>query len=367
MKREYAGKVELSADLYEAGLSSRAQRSSASRGRERAEEVCGIRTEYQRDRDRIVHCKSFRRLKHKTQVFIAPEGDHYRTRLTHTLEVSGIARTAARALRLNEDLAEAIALGHDLGHTPFGHAGESVLDEMLGELGSGGFQHNEQSARVVEVLENEGRGLNLTWEVRDGIRHHSGDEAHPATLEAQIVHLADRIAYVNHDIDDALRAGLISARDLPKGPVKLLGQTGSERIDRLVHDLVDASAAGFERVDGRGGDSAPPAGAVPPGIVQTRDVGQAMAELRDFLFAEVYRRSQEQAGAERIRQLLTQLMEYFLEHPEALPSPPPRAGGAEADRIELVRAVTDHVAGMTDRYAQRLYLELFMPRCWGDL
>jgi dGTPase len=350
VKREYAGKVELSADLYEAGLSPRAQRSSASRGRERTEEACGIRTEYQRDRDRIVHCKSFRRLKHKTQVFIAPEGDHYRTRLTHTLEVSGIARTAARALRLNEDLAEAIALGHDLGHTPFGHAGESVLDEVLGELGLGGFQHNEQSARVVEVLENEGRGLNLTWEVRDGIRHHSGDEAHPATVEAQIVHLADRIAYVNHDIDDALRAGLISARDLPKGPVKLLGQTGSERIDRLVHDLVDASAE---------------PGA--PGIVQTRDVGQAMAELRDFLFAEVYRRAQEQAGAERIRQLLTQLMEYFLEHPEALPSPPPQAGSAEADRIELVRAVTDHVAGMTDRYAQRLYLELFMPRCWGDL
>jgi dGTPase len=350
VKREYAGKVELSADLYEAGLSPRAQRSSASRGRERAEEACGIRTEYQRDRDRIVHCKSFRRLKHKTQVFIAPEGDHYRTRLTHTLEVSGIARTAARALRLNEDLAGAIAPAHDLGHTPFGHAGESVLDEVLGELGLGGFQHNEQSARVVEVLENEGRGLNLTWEVRDGIRHHSGDEAHPATLEAQIVHLADRIAYVNHDIDDALRAGLISARDLPKGPVKLLGQTGSERIDRLVHDLVDASAE-------------PDA----PGIVQTRDVGQGMAELRDFLFAEVYRRAQEQAGAERIRQLLTQLMEYFLEHPEALPSPPPQAGSAEADRIELVRAVTDHVAGMTDRYAQRLYLELFMPRCWGDL
>jgi dGTPase len=331
-------------------LHPRAARAAESRGRAVPEQPCPLRTDFQRDRDRILHAKSFRRLKHKTQVFLAPQGDHYRTRLTHTLEVSQIARTVSRALRLNEDLTEAIALGHDLGHTPFGHAGESVLDDVLGELGLGGFQHNEQSARVVEVLENEGRGLNLTWEVRDGIRHHSGDEAHPATLEAQIVHLADRIAYVNHDIDDALRAGLIAASDLPKGPVKLLGQTGSERIDRLVHDLVDASGE-------------PDA----PGVVQTRNVGQAMAELRDFLFAEVYRRAQEQAGAERIRQLLTQLMEYFLEHPEALPSPPPRAGGAEADRIELVRAVTDHVAGMTDRYAQRLYLELFMPRCWGDL
>ena len=230
MKHERAGRVRLSTDLYEAGLSEWAQRSAASRGRERPEEPCTLRTEYQRDRDRIVHSKSFRRLKHKTQVFIAPEGDHYRTRLTHTLEVSGIARTVARALRLNEDLAEAIALGHDLGHTPFGHAGESVIDEMLRDLGAGGFQHNEQSARVVEVLENDGRGLNLTWEVRDGIRHHSGEHA-PATLEAQIVHLADRIAYVNHDIDDALRAGLITPADLPgtHRPLGGLGQRAHRR------------------------------------------------------------------------------------------------------------------------------------------
>ena len=271
MKKEWSGRVELSADLYESGLSARAQRSAQSRGRERPDEPCSLRTPYQRDRDRIVHCKSFRRLKHKTQVFISPEGDHYRTRLTHTLEVSGIARTAARALQLNEDLAEAIALGHDLGHTPFGHAGESVLDEWLRGLGLGGFQHNQQSARVVEVLENDGQGLNLTWEVVDGIRHHSGDEAHPATLEAQIVHLADRIAYVNHDIDDALRAGLITMADLPPGPVALLGQTGSERIDRLVHDLVDASAEAFElaargrqrrRAASAGGPSAP-GGAAP--------------------------------------------------------------------------------------------------------
>ena len=227
MKRERPGRVALSAELYEAGLSPRAQRSSASRGRARPDEPCSLRTAYQRDRDRIVHSKSFRRLKHKTQVFISPEGDHYRTRLTHTLEVSGIARTAARALRLNEDLAEAIALGHDLGHTPFGHAGESVLDEVLRKMGMGGFQHNEQSARVVEVAENDGQGLNLTWEVMDGIRHHSGDDARPATLEAEIVHLADRIAYVNHDIDDALRAGLITPGDLPTEPVTLLGETAA--------------------------------------------------------------------------------------------------------------------------------------------
>jgi dGTPase len=370
VKHEWTGRVQLSADAYEAGLSERAQRSAASRGRERLEEPCTLRTPYQRDRDRIVHSKSFRRLKHKTQVFIAPEGDHYRTRLTHTLEVSGIARTAARALRLNEDLAEAIALGHDLGHTPFGHAGESVLDEMLKKLGAGGFEHNEQSARVVEVLENEGQGLNLTWEVRDGIRHHSGEER-PATLEAQIVHLADRIAYVNHDIDDALRAGLITMADLPAGPIALLGQSGSERIDALVHDLVDASAeADGGAATAGAATSQAVAGAVADqvsSIVQTPAVGEALDELRTFLFQTVYPRALEQAGGERIRQLLTQLMEYFLEQPDALPSPPPQAGGAAGDQMEVVRAVTDHVAGMTDRYAQRLYVELFMPRCWGNL
>jgi dGTPase len=306
-----------------------------------------LRTPYQRDRDRIVHSKSFRRLKHKTQVFIAPEGDHYRTRLTHTLEVSGIARTVARALRLNEDLAEAVALGHDLGHTPFGHAGEGVIDEMLRRLGAGGFQHNEQSARVVEALENDGRGLNLTWEVRDGIRHHSGD-TRPATLEAQIVHLADRIAYVNHDIDDALRAGLIAPEDLPQGPVVLLGDSGSERIDALVHDLVDSS-------DGRGT------------ISQTSDIGTAMEDLRAFLFETVYPRALEQAGGERIKQLITQLMEHFLDHPEDLPAAPRTTGDASVDHLELLRAVTDYVAGMTDRYAQRVYLDLFMPKCWGNL
>jgi dGTPase len=347
VKQEWAGRVRLSADLYEAGLSEWAQRSADSRGRERPEEPCTLRTPYQRDRDRIVHSKSFRRLKHKTQVFIAPEGDHYRTRLTHTLEVSGVARTVARALRLNEDLAEAVSLGHDLGHTPFGHAGEGVIDEMLRRLGAGGFQHNEQSARVVEVLENDGQGLNLTWEVRDGIRHHSGEKT-PASLEGSIVHFADRIAYVNHDIDDALRAGLITPSDLPQAPVKLLGGSGSERIDALVHDLVDAS---YDR----------------DALAQTPAVGGALDVLRTFLFETVYPRALEQAGGERIRQLLTQLMEHYLGHPEDLPAAPPPTGNASIDRLELLRAVTDHVAGMTDRYAQRTYLELFVPRCWDNL
>ncbi|MCL5942539.1 MAG: dNTP triphosphohydrolase, partial [Actinobacteria bacterium] len=204
-----------------AGLSPRAQRSSASRGREREEVPCTVRTPYQRDRDRIVHSKAFRRLKHKTQVFIAPEGDHYRTRLTHTLEVSGIARAVARALRLNEDLTEAVALGHDLGHTPFGHAGEEALDAVLKALGYPGFRHNEQSLRVVEVLENDGQGLNLTWEVRDGILGHTGEHM-PATLEGRIVRICDRVAYVNHDVDDALRAGLIVEADLPAVAAGLL-------------------------------------------------------------------------------------------------------------------------------------------------
>ena len=345
MKREWSGRVALSADLYEAGLSPWAQRSSSSRGREYPEEPCSLRTPYQRDRDRIVHSKSFRRLKHKTQVFIAPEGDHYRTRLTHTLEVSGIARTVARALRLNEDLAEAIALGHDLGHTPFGHAGEAVIDEMLRSLGGSGFEHNEQSARVVELLENDGRGLNLTWEVRDGIRNHSGGRR-PVTLEGRIVHLADRIAYVNHDIDDAVRAGLITMGDLPREPLALLGESGSERIDALVHDLVDSS-------EGQ------------PDIAQTPEIGGALADLRSHLFATVYPRALTQAGGERIRQLLTQLMRHYLDNPDDLPAPP----GAEGPRgrQELLRAVTDQVAGMTDRYAQRLYLELFMPKAWENL
>ncbi|MFH0916247.1 MAG: deoxyguanosinetriphosphate triphosphohydrolase, partial [bacterium] len=314
--------------------------------REYPEEPCTLRTPYQRDRDRIVHCKAFRRLKHKTQVFISPEGDHYRTRLTHTLEVAGIARTIARALRLNEDLAEAISLGHDLGHTPFGHAGEGVIDHMLTQLGAEGFQHNQQSARVVEVLENDGRGLNLTWEVRDGIRNHTGRHK-PATLEGRVVHFSDRIAYINHDIDDALRAGLITPKDLPQDPIERLGETGSDRIDALVHDLVDSSTE---------------KGA----IVQTPAVGRAMDDLRTFLFQTVYARSLQEAGEQKVGQLITQLMEYFLNNPSALPSLPLHTGDASADRLALIQAVTDHVAGMTDRYAQRMYLDLFVPKCWAN-
>jgi dGTPase len=339
-KREAGGRVILSPDVFEAALSPLAQRSSAGRGRDRPEEPCLLRTPYQRDRDRIVHSKAFRRLKHKTQVFIAPEGDHFRTRLTHTLETAGIARAIARALRLNEDLTEAVALGHDLGHTPFGHAGEEALDQVLRELGRGGFHHNEQSVRVVEVVEQGGRGLNLTWEVRDGILHHTGP-GRPATLEGRIVRVADRVAYINHDIDDALRAGLIAEGDLPPGPVTLLGVTSSERIDRLVHDLVDTSD---ERQD----------------IAQSARVGEAMDELRTFLFRTVYARSIARSDGEAIRSLIADLMAAFLDHPQRLglePASPPQEGHAVHGRDVVSRAV-DYVAGMTDRYARRAHQEL---------
>jgi dGTPase len=343
MKHESPGRVTLSAESFEAGLSRWAQRSMDSRGRRQPEEPCLIRTCYQRDRDRIVHSKSFRRLKHKTQVFISPEGDHYRTRLTHTLEVSGIARTIARACRLNEDLVEAIALGHDIGHTPFGHAGESILDRILKTEGMGCFKHNEQSLRVVDVLEKEGRGLNLTWEVRDGIRCHTGERM-PATLEGRVVHLSDRIAYINHDIDDALRAGLIATADLPREPLALLGETGSRRIDRLVHDVVDQS---YET-----------------GVIaQSPDIREAMECLRTFLFQTVYTRSLEEAGERPVQEMIGRLMEYFVAHPEALPAP--LSCGGECGRKALVRAATDHIAGMTDRYAYHIYMELFVPKCWA--
>jgi dGTPase len=317
-----------------------------------------------------VHCKAFRRLEHKTQVFIAPEGDHYRTRLTHTLEVAGIARSIARGLRLNEDLTEAIALGHDLGHTPFGHAGEKVMREILEGLGAGVFTHNEQSARVVEVVENDGRGLNLTWEVRDGIRHHTGDVL-PVTLEGQIVRFADRIAYINHDIDDAVRAELITTDDLPAQPLALLGTTGGDRIDVLVHDLVDTS---YET------------GAV----VQSGPIAQAMSELRQFMFRTVYPQSLQRAGEQRVRHVITNLMQYFIEHPEEMRddlsatgghlapatadlvpaaadhvAQPSVAGGPGGDRLERIQAVTDYISGMTDRYAITRYRELFEPRSWA--
>jgi dGTPase len=299
--------------------------------RERAEPDCGLRTPFQRDRDRIVHSKAFRRLKHKTQVFVAPEGDHYRTRLTHTLEATQISRTVARALRLNEDLAEAIGLGHDVGHPPFGHIGESVLDACRRERFGTGFRHNEHSLRVVEKLED----LNLTAAVRDGILRHSSGSGEPATLEGRIVRLVDRIAYINHDIDDALRAGVLSPAELPADEIAVLGDGGSARIDTLVHDLVEHSA--------RAGD-----------IVQGEEVGGAMSRLRTFMFERVYLGTAARAEHARIERVLRGLFDWYCDHPEELP--PTLDGAALADRV------TDYLAGMTDRYAIRAWTERFVPR-----
>ncbi len=291
-------------------LSPLAVRSFETRGRAIPEDECGLRTPFQRDRDRIVHSKAFRRLRIKTQVFVDPDGDHFRTRLTHTLETTGIARGVARALRLNEDLVEAIGLGHDLGHPPFGHAGEEALDEVLRERGGSGFRHNEHSLRVVERLERDGLGLNLTWEVRDGILKHTGPEE-PETLEGRIVRIVDRVAYINHDIDDALRAGILSAGDLPVDEIEILGATGSRRIDTLVHDLVESSA--------RAGD-----------IVQSDEVGSAMLSLRAFMFERVYLR-QEHA---HIRAIVRRIFEDLVD-----------------ERAYTMPDATDYLAGMTDRFA----------------
>jgi dGTPase len=299
--------------------------------RERPEAECGLRTPFQRDRDRIVHCKAFRRLKHKTQVFVAPEGDHYRTRLTHTLEVTGISRTVARALRLNEDLTEAIGLGHDVGHPPFGHIGEDVLDRSGRERFGRGFRHNEHSLRVVSVLE----GLNLTDPVRDGILRHSSGAGEPATLEGKIVRLVDRIAYINHDIDDALRAGVLEPADLPVEELAILGPTGSARIDALVHDLVEHSAVA--------GD-----------IVQGERVGRAMLRLRSFMFERVYLGPRARTEHAKIERVLQGLFAYFCEHPEELPED--TVGASEEERV------IDYLAGMTDRFAIRAWTDRFVPQ-----
>jgi dGTPase len=316
-------------------LSPHATAASASKGRERGEPSDPLRTCFQQDRDRIVHCKAFRRLKHKTQVFVAPEGDHYRVRLTHTLEVSQIARTAARALRLNEDLTEAIALGHDLGHTPFGHLGEQALTPFLGRP----FRHNAQSLRIVDHLENDGRGLNLTWEVRDGIVHHTWSMPQPSTPEAQVVRFADRIAYINHDVDDAVRAGVLAEDDLPAEAHQVLGRTHSERIDRLVTDLVEHSAAG-------------------PDVALSTDVFRALDGLRDFLFERVYLRDEARAEQERAIGLVRTLFTHYLEHPDQVPEEYHRAPG------DLPTRVADYIAGMTDRFALRTYERLFLPQGW---
>ena len=297
----------------------------------RAEPNSPLRTPFQRDRDRIVHSKAFRRLKHKTQVFVAPEGDHYRTRLTHTLEACGIARTVARALGLNEDLTEAIGLGHDLGHPPFGHIGEEALDEALKGLGGDGFRHNEHSLRVVDALERDGEGLNLTEQVRDGILNHTGPNK-PASLEGRIVRLVDRVAYINHDIDDALRAGILRAEDLPADEIALLGPTGSQRIDTLVADIVEQS--------GGAGD-----------ILQSRAVGGAMLRLRKFMFDRVYLGSEARREHERVQLTMRGLFDHYMAHPELLP----------AGEGETSQRVADYLAGMTDRYCIARFTELAVP------
>ncbi len=328
-------------------LAPQAARSAETRGRLREEPEDDVRPAFQHDRDRIVHCKAFRRLKHKTQVFFAPTGDHYRTRLTHTLEVSQISRTIAKVLQLHEELTEAIALGHDLGHTPFGHAGERVLDELI----PGGFNHYEQSLRIVDVLENDRKGLNLTWEVRDGIAHHSkGKGGSPVgmpvsqrakTLEGQIVRVADLTAYVNHDIDDAQRAGILKASDLPKKAIGLLGQTSSERIGRMVRDVVEATFSGNLSE-----------------IRMSAEVLEATLELRAFLFTAVYENEAATAEFKKATGILGGLWERIRERPEEFLDL--RTIADEG----LDAAARDFLAGMTDRYAINLFETLFIPKPW---
>ena len=328
-------------------LAPQAAKSGDTKGRLRPEDEDPIRPAFQRDRDRIIHCKAFRRLKHKTQVFFAPTGDHYRTRLTHTLEVSQIARTIAKVLRLNEELTEAIALGHDLGHTPFGHAGERILDKLI----PGGFNHYEQSLRIVDVLEHEGQGLNLTWEVRDGIARHSkgksgmpvgADAAHRAsTIEGQVARVADIIAYVNHDIDDSVRAGLLREEDLPKERVTILGRSSSERIGRMVTDVV------HQTLDG--------------GMTEIRMSGpilEATVGLRAFLFESVYENEVATAEFRKAGGILGGLWEKLKERPEHFLD----AKTVEHEGLDV--AAKDFLAGMTDRYAVNLYEQLFIPKPW---
>ncbi len=320
-------------------LQKQAAFSDESQGRVRPEEPKDndVRTAFQRDTDKIIHCKAFRRLMHKTQVFLRPEGDHYRTRMTHTIEVSRIARTIARGLELNTDLAEAIAMGHDLGHTPFGHAGEIALTEATGQP----FRHNEQSLRVVDILENDGVGLNLTYEVRMGILGHTGDRI-PETLEGQIVRRADQMAYVNHDIDDAIRAGILQETDIPKSISRVLGYSHSQRINALVCDAIEAS---------RGEKK----------ICLTPAVEQALADLRSFMFEHVYRNPVAKGQESKAREMLKRLYDYYYNHPEAMPEdfqPQLSFDGME-------RTVCDYIAGMTDKYAVDKYTELFIPAGWN--
>ncbi|WP_018086633.1 deoxyguanosinetriphosphate triphosphohydrolase [Desulfurispora thermophila] len=329
---------EMTEEREEKLLSSRACLSRKSRGRIVPEEACPVRTCFQRDRDRIIHAKSFRRLKHKTQVFIIPEGDHIRTRLTHTLEVAQISRTVARALSLNEDLTEAIALGHDLGHTPFGHAGEDVLNRIH----PGGFKHNEQSLRVVDLLEGR-QGLNLTWEVRDGILNHTGPNL-PATLEGQIVRICDRIAYINHDIDDALRAGILTPEQLPRDCLAVLGQTHRERINNMIMDLIIHNQDS-EQI------------ALSPAFQKAAD------KLRDFMFARVYIGSEAKREEHKAMHVVEFLYKYFASRFDLLPD-------EYRHRIDIMgvdRVVCDYIAGMTDRYAISMFSDLFIPRAFSNI
>ena len=309
---------------------------SSSQGRQRYEAPCQIRTDFQRDRDRILHCQSFRRLMNKTQVFLAPTGDHYRTRMTHTLEVTQIARIIARALRLNEDLTEAAALGHDLGHTPFGHAGEYAMQKCFDPA----FTHYKQSLRVVDKLENDGRGLNLTFEVRDGIVNHTGKSV-ASTLEGCIVKYADRIAYINHDIDDACRAGILSVSDIPMGLREILGETHSERINTMVTSMIRESS-------GR------------PYVRMEEHVQLATDQLRDFLFERVYRNPVAKSEEVKAQEMLIRLFDFYTKHPERLPELYRK--NMETESVE--RCVCDFISGMTDRYAIEVYSGLHIPKVW---
>lgn len=319
-------------------LSPHATFSRNSKGRERAEAQCDIRPVFQRDRDRILHCKAFRRLKQKTQVFLLPKGDHYRTRLTHTLEVSQNARTIAKALRLNEDLVEAIALGHDLGHTPFGHAGERALNRVYR------FSHNEQSIRVVECIEKQGMGLNLTWEVRDGILNHQ-TSGNPHTLEGQVLRLSDKIAYINHDIDDAIRGGILVEKDIPPKYRKVLGSSSRERLNTMVHDVITHS---MDR----------------PAIIMSDEVRDAMIGLRKFMFENVYMNPGAKGEEDKAVHLIEQLYDYYIRHLGQLP-------GQYLDSMDKMgtcreQAVCDYIAGMTDNYAVKKYEEFFVPEAWKN-
>lgn len=324
--------------LEEQTLSPYASLSSRTRGRDRAEPLCDIRPEYQRDRDRILHSKAFRRLKHKTQVFLAPEGDHYRTRLTHTLEVSQIARTIAKSLRLNESLTEAIALGHDLGHTPFGHSGEYILNQICED----GFTHYEQSVRIVEVLEKDGRGLNLTWEVRDGILNHR-TAGHPSTLEGAIVRLSDKIAYINHDIDDAIRARMFVEEELPNEYTDILGNSVRERLNRMIRDLI------LNSMD-------------QPQIIMSPDMEEAMKGLRQWMFEHVYRNDIPKAEESKAQEMIARLYEYYMKHADRLPMEYIllMVNGEKKSRV-----ICDYIAGMSDIYAIDQFEELFVPKGWN--